>query len=350
MRRRTLGRSGISVSPLCLGTMMLGAWGNPDHDEAVRIIRTALDAGINIVDTADVYSAGECEVIVGKALQGRRDDVVLATKANFPMGEDPNRSGNSRRWLTRALDDSLRRLGTDHVDLYQVHRPDPETDIDETLAALTDFVRAGKVRAIGTSTFPAQEIVEAQWVAERRGHARFRSEQPPYSVLTRSVEAAVLPTCAAYGIGVLTWAPLSGGWLSGKYRRPEDVDLGAGRASRVPRRFDLSVPANVAKLEVVEQLAELADEAGCTLPQLAVAFTLAHPAVTAAIIGPRTMEQLTGLLAGASVVLGDDVLDAIDRIVPPGTDVNPADAGWVPPALREVGRRRRPAADRAASA
>jgi aryl-alcohol dehydrogenase-like predicted oxidoreductase len=216
MKRRILGGTGISVSEYALGTMMLGAWGNTDHDDCVRIVHRALDAGINFVDTADVYAAGESEEIVGKALKGRRDDVVLATKFFNSMGPDANHGGNSRRWIIRAVEDSLRRLGTDHIDLYQVHRPDPATDIDETLGALSDLVRSGKVRAVGCSTFPAEQLVEAQWTAERRGHVRLRTEQPPYSMLARGAEAAVLPTAQRYGMGVLTWGPLSAGWLSGR--------------------------------------------------------------------------------------------------------------------------------------
>src|SRR4051812_23662421 len=213
MDRTTLGTTGIQVSRYCLGAMMLGAWGNRDHDDCVRIIHTALDAGINFVDTADVYSAGESEEIVGKALKGRRDDVVLATKFHAPMGDDPNMKGNSRRWIVREVENSLRRLQTDWIDLYQVHRPDPSADIDETLGALSDLVHQGKVRYLGSSTFPAEAIVEAQWVAERRGRERFVCEQPPYSILARGIEAAVLPAVRRYGMGAIVWSPLAGGWL-----------------------------------------------------------------------------------------------------------------------------------------
>jgi aryl-alcohol dehydrogenase-like predicted oxidoreductase len=308
----------------------------------VRIIHRALDAGINFVDTADVYSSGESEEIVGKALKGRRDEVVLATKANFSMGPDANQSGNSRRWLVREIENSLRRLGTDHIDLYQIHRPDPKTDIDETLSALSDLVRAGKVRAVGSSTFPAEQIVEAQWVSERRGHVRFRTEQPPYSILARGVEAAVLPTALKYGMGVLSWGPLSAGWLSGRYTDASDIDLtGSGRASLERHKFDPSVPENARKLQAVRELAKLAEEAGLTLPHLAVGFVLAHPAITSVIIGPRTMEHLDGLLAGADTVLSVDVLDRIDEIVPPGTDLNRADSYYSPPALADKTLRRR---------
>ncbi len=349
MRTRPLGRTGMQVTPYCLGTMMFGAWGNPDHDDCVRIIHTALDAGLNFVDTADVYARGESEEIVGKALKGRRDDVVLATKFHGPMGEDPNRRGQSRHWIMRAVEDSLRRLQTDHIDLYQVHRPSPETDIDETLSALSDLVHAGKVRVIGSSTFPAEEIVEAQWVAADRARERFRTEQPPYSILTRGIERSVLPTCQRYGIGTLVWSPLSGGWLSGKYRKGEDIDMSSGRAARLPDRFDPEEPGNARKLDAVEDLVRLADDAGTSLTHLAVAFAIAHPGVTSAIVGPRTMDQLTDLLDGAELSLGDDLLDRIDAIVEPGTDLNPEDAGWDPPALADVTTRRRPAGERAAS-
>jgi aryl-alcohol dehydrogenase-like predicted oxidoreductase len=349
MRMRTLGGTGIKVSPYCLGAMMFGAWGNPDHDEGVRIIHAALDAGINFVDTADVYSGGESEEIVGQALRGRRDQVVLATKANGSMGQDPNMSGNSRRWIVREVDNSLRRLQTDYIDLYQMHRPDPSTDIDETLSALSDLIRAGKIRAAGSSTFPAEEIVEAQWVAERRGRERFRCEQPPYSIFARGVETAVLPTCARYGMGVITWSPLAGGWLSGKFRKDSDIDMSSGRAQRIPRRFDPSLPGNARKLEAVEELVKVAADAGTSLVHLALAFVVAHPAVTSAITGPRTMDQLQDLLAAADVTLDDAVLDRIDAIVPPGVTLNDADAGWAPPSLTDPSQRRRPDGDRSAS-
>jgi aryl-alcohol dehydrogenase-like predicted oxidoreductase len=348
MRMQTLGGTGIKVSSYCLGAMMFGAWGNPDHDESVRIIHAALDGGINFVDTADVYSAGESEEIVGQALLGRRDHVVLATKAHSPMGQDPNMRGNSRRWIVREVENSLRRLQTDYIDLYQMHRPDPDTDIDETLSALSDLVHSGKVRAIGSSTFPAEQIVEAQWVAQRRGHVRFRCEQPPYSVLARGVEAAVLPTCQRYGMGVIAWSPLAGGWLTGRFRSDTGVDMTRGRARRIPQRFDPSLPGNQAKLAAVEELIKIAAGAGCSLTHLALAFVTGHPAVTAAIIGPRTMDQLTDLLAGASVTLDDDVLDRIDQVVPPGVTLNLADAGWQPPVLADPAARRRPLAARAA--
>ena len=344
MERRQLGRTGVSVSKFCLGAMMFGAWGNPDHDESIRIIHRALDAGVNFIDTADVYAQGESEEIVGKALtEGRRDEVVLATKFHGPMGDDPNQQGSSRRWIIREVEDSLRRLNTDWIDLYQVHRPRADTDIEETLGALTDLVHQGKVRYIGSSTFPASQIVEAQWVARDRHLQRFVTEQPPYSMLVRGVEADVLPTCARHGMGVMSYSPLAGGWLSGRWRK-DTGQQPSSRAGRLPERFDLSLPANQRKLDVVEQLAQLAEEAGITLIQLAIAFALNHPAVTAPIIGPRTMEQLESQLAAADVDLDQSVLDRIDEIVPPGTTINPADNSFDNPALWPAARRRQGAA------
>jgi aryl-alcohol dehydrogenase-like predicted oxidoreductase len=338
---RSLGRTGVKVSPFCLGAMMFGAWGNRDHDDSIRIIHRALDAGINFIDTADVYARGESEEIVGKALAGgRRDEVVVATKFHGRMGDDPNRRGNSRRWITQAVDGSLRRLGTDWIDLYQAHRPSPDTDVDETLGALTDLVRAGKIRYLGSSTFPAHEIVEAQWVAERRGRERFVCEQPPYSLLARAVERDVLPACSRYGIGVIPWSPLAGGWLSGRYRRGREAPKST-RSGRLPHRYDLSLPENQRKLELADELAQLAEERGMTLIHMALAFVLQHPAVTAAIIGPRTMEQLESQLGALDVMLDAELLDRIDEIVPPGRNVNPADAGYTPPAIADASLRRR---------
>ena len=339
MQHRPLGRTGVSVSQFCLGTMMFGSWGNPDHHESIRIIHAALDAGINFIDTADVYGAGESEEIVGKALAGRRDDVVLATKFHNPMGEDLNQRGNSRRWIMRAVEDSLRRLGADWIDVYQVHRPDPSTDVEETLSALTDLVRQGKVRYIGSSTFPASQIVEAQVAARDRNLERFVTEQPPYSILVRGVEADVLPTCARHGIAVMCYSPLAGGWLSGRWRK-DTGQQESSRAGRLPERFDLSNPYNQRKLDAVEELAHLAEQAGLTLIQLAIAFAASHPAITSPLIGPRTMEQLETQLAAADVVLSADVLDRIDEIVPPGITINPADSSFTNPALEPIARRR----------
>ena len=347
MEYRSLGRTGMKVSPLCLGAMMFGAWGEPDHDVSIKIIHRALDAGINFIDTADVYSQGESESIVGKALAGgRRDDIILATKVHSQMGVglgergDPNKRGNSRRWIIREVEDSLRRLQTDWIDLYQMHRPDPGTDVEETLGALTDLQRQGKIRVFGSSTFPAHEIVEAQWVAERRGLGRFVSEQPPYSILVRGIETDVLPVAEKYGMGVIPWSPLAGGWLTGRYRKGQDIPE-THRSQRIPARYDLSIPGNQAKLDAVEELAVLAEDAGLSLIHLALAFTLTHPAVTAPIIGPRTMEQLESQLGAEDVTLSEDILDRIDKIVPPGVSLNREDSGYIPPGLREPALRRR---------
>jgi aryl-alcohol dehydrogenase-like predicted oxidoreductase len=341
MQYRKLGRTGVEVSTLCLGAMMFGAWGNTDHDEGVAVIHAALDAGINFIDTADVYSAGESEEIVAKALAGgRRDDVVLATKVFSPMGPDRNQWGASRRWIIRECEDSLRRLQTDHIDLYQVHRHDPMTDHEETLGALSDLVHQGKVRYLGSSTYPASEIVEAQWAADRRNLQRFVCEQPPYSILVRGVEVDVLPTCKRHDMAVIPWSPLAGGWLSGKWRKGSD-NLGSHRATRMPARYDLAVPGNQQKLDAADALGALADDAGIPLVHLAVAWTLHNPAITSAIIGPRTMEQLTSQLGAADVTLTDDVLDRIDEIVPPGHNFTWADAGAVPAMIGNKLERRR---------
>jgi aryl-alcohol dehydrogenase-like predicted oxidoreductase len=335
MEYRTLGGTGVQVSTQCLGTMMLGAWGNSDHDAGVRIVHQALDAGINFVDTADVYSAGESEEIVGKALRHRRDDVVLATKVHGGMGPGPNERGNSRVWITREIEASLRRLKTDHVDLYQLHRSDPATDVEETLGALTDLQRQGKIRYFGSSTFAAWQLVEAAWTADRRGLARLRTEQPPYSILARQIELDVLPVAARYGMGVLVWSPLNRGWLTGRYRREAFDRSPEARSSRVGGRgmgwqFDETRPEIQRKLDAVEALTKVAADAGVSLTHLAIAFSLAHPAVTSTIIGPRTEEQLADLLAGADLQLDAATLDAIDAIVPPGTVVDPRDRGWDP--------------------
>jgi aryl-alcohol dehydrogenase-like predicted oxidoreductase len=341
MQYRTLGRTGIKVSPYALGAMMFGAIGNPDHDDSIRIIHKALDAGINFVDTADRYSGGESEVIVGKALKGRRDDVVLATKVHGPMGDDPNQQGNSRRWIMTEVEHSLRRLQTDHIDLYQIHRPDPDTAIEETLSALSDLIHSGKVRAIGSSTMPASDIVEAQWAAERHGLERFRTEQPPYSILDRGIEAEVLPVAQRYGMGTLVWSPLAQGMLTGRIRKGQQTDL--RRATMFKHLSDER------RLDVVEQVVVLADEAGLPMTHLAMAFAIAHPGVTSAISGPRTMEQFDDLLAGIEVTLTDEILDRIDEIVPPGTDVGTLDMAYRPPALQRPQLRRRPVSGRAAA-
>jgi aryl-alcohol dehydrogenase-like predicted oxidoreductase len=320
--------------------MMFGAWGETDHGAAARIIHRALDAGINFIDTADVYSRGESEEMVGEALAGgRRENVVLATKFHGTMGDDPNQAGNSRRWIFREVEASLRRLKTDWIDLYQVHRWDPWTDHDETLGALSDLVAQGKVRYIGSSTYPAAQIVKAQWIARERNHERFVCEQPPYSILARGIEADVLPTCREFGMGVIPWSPLGGGWLSGRWRKGSG-ELTSRRAAMIPQRYDLSLAANQAKLEAADALAQLADESGISLIHMALAFVIRHPAVTAAIIGPRTMEQLDSQLGAVEARLDTALLDRIDEIVAPGTTINPTDAGWTNPALAAAARRR----------
>ena len=328
--------------------MMFGAIGNPHHEESVRIIHKALDAGINVIDTAEMYSDGESEEIVGKALKGRRDEVVLATKvrpralvATPDTGDDPNRRGNSRRWIMTAVENSLRRLQTDYIDLYQIHRPDPDTGIEETLSALSDLIHAGKVRAIGSSAMPASDIVEAQWVAERRGLERFRAEQPTYSILNRGIEAEVLPVAQRYGMGVMVWSPLAQGLLTGRIRKGQQTDL--RRAAVFGHMHDER------RLDAVEQIIPLAEQAGLPVTHLAMAFTIAHPGVTSAIIGPRTMAQLDDVLASVDVTLDDEILDRIDEIVPPGTDVGTLDMAYRPPGLRRPDLRRRPADERSAA-
>ena len=335
MQYRTLGRTGIQVSPYALGTLMFATTMGNDPADSARIIHKAIDAGINVVDTADAYE--DSEEVVGKALEGRRDDVVLATKFGRPIGQDPNRQGASRRWIVAAVEGSLRRLRTDHIDLYQLHRPDPDTDIEETLAALTDLIRSGKVRAIGASQTPAADIVEAQWVAERRGLARFHTEQPAYSILSRGVEREILPTVQRHGMGSLVWGPLAQGLLTG--RNPGDL-----RRAGLARHL-----SDARRLGVVEQLQPLAADAGLPMTHLAMAFTIAHPGVTCALLGARTEAHLDDLLAGLDVTLSDDVLDRIDEIVPPGSDVGALDQAYQPPALGEPSRRRRPLAARAAA-
>ncbi len=339
MQYRTLGRTGVQVSTLALGAMNFGQIGRTTQDEATAIVDAALAAGINLIDTADMYSGGESETMVGKAIAGRRDDIVLATKATMPMGDERNHQGSSRRWLITALDNSLRRLGVDHIDLYQIHRWDPRTSDEETLAALTDLQRAGKIRYFGSSTFPAYRLVQAQWAA-REGHlGRYVTEQPSYSILQRGIEAHVLPVTAEYGLGVLVWSPLASGWLSGAIRAGREITT--NRATVMPQRFDTAIPANRARLDAVERLVEVADEAGLTLIQLALGFVTAHPAVTGAIIGPRTLDHLHAQLAAADTALPADVLDAIDAIVAPGTDLAAHEKFDTPPALLDPSLRRR---------
>ncbi len=339
MQYRTLGRTGVQVSTLALGAMNFGAIGRTGQDETTAIVDAALEAGINLIDTADMYGQGESEELVGKAIAGRRDDLVLATKATMPMGDERNHQGSSRRWLVTALDDSLRRLGVDHVDLYQVHRWDPSTSDEETLSALTDLQRAGKIRSFGSSTFPAYRIVQAQWAAREHHLGRYVTEQPSYSILQRGIEAHVLPVTEEYGLGVLAWSPLASGWLSGAVRAGQEIST--SRSVFAPERFDTTLPYNQARLEAVEQLAKVADAAGLTLIQLALGFVTAHPAVTSALIGPRTLDHLHSQLAAADTVLSPDVLDAIDAIVAPGIDLAPHEKFDTPPALLEPLLRRR---------
>ena len=341
MQYRTLGRTGIKVSPYALGALALGTpIGNPDHGDSVGIIRQALDAGINFVDTADAY--GESEVVVGKALKGRRDSVVLATKFSRPTGGDPNQQGASRRWIMAAAENSLRRLQTDYIDLYQLHRPDPGTDIEETLSALSDLIHSGKVRAIGASQTPASGIIEAQWTAQRHGLERFHTEQPPYSILNRGIEAEVLPVAQRYGMGTLVWSPMAGGLLTGRYRKGE-------RASTHRAAFGFKHLSDERRLDAVEQIIPLAEKAGLPVTHLAMAFAIAHPGVTSAIIGPRTMDQLDDLLASVDVTLTDEILDRIDEIVPPGTDVGALDMAYRSPAIQRSDLRRRAVNERAAA-
>lgn len=343
MQYRTLGRTGIKVAPYSLGAMLLGSSiGNPDHQDSIRMIHKALDAGINLIDTADAYSIapqGASEVVVGKALKGRRNDVILATKFGRPIGADPNQRGTSRRWIMAAVEESLRRLQTDYIDLYQVHRLDPDTDVEETLSALSDLVHSGKVRAIGSSTTPASDIVEAQWVAERRGLQRFRTEQPPYSILNRAIEAEVLPVAQRFGIGVVVWGPLGQGMLTGRIRKGQQSDL--------IRAGSMKVFRDERRLDAVEKLIALAHEVGLSITHLAMAFAVTHPGVTSALLGPRTMAQLDDLIAGLDVTLSDDILDRIDGIVPPGADVGRLDQAYVPAALQHAGLRRRSVSERA---
>jgi aryl-alcohol dehydrogenase (NADP+) len=336
MELRSLGRTGLKVSQQCLGAMMFGAWGNPDHDECVGMVHRALDSGINFIDTADVYARGESEEIVGKALKGRRDEVVLATKFWNGMGELPNQRGGSKKWVHQAVEDSLRRLDTDYIDLYQMHRSDGDAELDETLGALSDLVHQGKVRYLGSSTFPAETIVEAQWVAERRNRERFVCEQPPYSILNRGIERAVLPTCQRYGMGVIIWSPLASGMLTGKYRRGQH----AAQGSRLNRSFGSNPELDERKYTIVDALDALAAEAGISLTHLAIAWTVEHPAVTSAIIGPKTPEQLDDLIAASDVRLSADALDAIDEIIAPGTDTEPGLAVATSRAMAPAARRR----------
>jgi aryl-alcohol dehydrogenase-like predicted oxidoreductase len=339
MHYRTLGRTGVQVSTLALGAMNFGKLGGTSQDDVTALVDAALDGGINLINTADVYSQGQSEELLGKAIVGRRDDIVLATTAGLPMGDEPNHRGSSRRWLVSELESSLRRLGVDHVDLFQIHRWDPSTSDEETLSALTDLQRAGKIRYFGTSTFPAYRIVEAQWAAREHHLGRYVTEQPSYSILQRGIETHVLPVTEQYGLGVLVWSPLASGWLSGAIREGQAITT--NRSAFMPQRFDTAIPSNRARMDAVEQLAQVADDAGLTMIQLALGFVTAHPAVTSALIGPRTIDHLNSQLAAADTVLTADVLDAIDAIVAPGVDLASAEKNDAPPALLDSSLRRR---------
>jgi aryl-alcohol dehydrogenase-like predicted oxidoreductase len=339
MQYRTLGRTGVQVSTLALGAMNFGAIGRTTQDEATALVDAALEAGINLIDTADMYGQGESEVMVGKAIKNRRDDLVLATKAAMPMGEERNHRGTSRRWIFKALDDSLRRLDVDHVDLYQMHRWDPATSDEEALSALTDLQRAGKIRYFGSSTFPAHRIVQAQWAARENHLSRYVTEQPSYSILQRGIEAHVLPVTQEYGLGVLAWSPLASGWLSGAVRAGQEITT--SRAKVLPQRFDLTDPANQARLDAVEKLVKVAEQASLSLIQLSLGFVTAHPGVTSALIGPRTLDHLKSQLEAADTVLPADVLDEIDAIVAPGVDLAAHEKFDTPPALLDPSLRRR---------
>ena len=326
MQYRQLGSSGMRVSALALGTMMFGKWGNPDEQECISMVESALSAGVTLFDTADIYDFGQSEEILGRALIGRRDSVVLATKVGNAMSDDPRQRGLSRRWVLQSCDASLRRLGTDHIDLYQMHRPDPDTPIDETLLAFDELIQAGKIRAVGTSTFSASQLGETRSRARHVGATVPCSEQPPYSLLVRNIEGDVLPWCLEHDVGVLAWAPLNGGWLTGKYQSGSIDD--ASRAAREPDHFDhRDVAIRAQKRELVDGLNQVAEEAGLTLIQLALGFVLAHPAISAALIGPRTPQQLGQLLAAADAKLSNDVLAAVDTVVAAGVTVNPVDDG-----------------------
>jgi aryl-alcohol dehydrogenase (NADP+) len=324
VQSRQLGGSGVAVSTLGLGTMMFGRWGNPDEKACLQMVDRAMDAGVTLFDTADIYDFGVSEEFLGRALAGRRDRVVLATKVGNAMSDDPQERGLSPRWIAQSCEASLRRLQTDYLDLYQMHRPDPDTPIDETLQAFDDLVKAGKVRSIGTSTFSPAQLADARSHADRLGVTVPTSEQPPYSALVRKTELEVLPWCLRNDVGVVVWAPVNGGWLTGKYQN-DAVDA-AARAAREPDHFDHRDAAmRQTKRELVAALGDIAAEHGLTLIQLALGFVLANPAVTSALIGPRTPEQLDSLLQAIDVTIPADALAAIDAIVAPGRTVNPAD-------------------------
>jgi 1-deoxyxylulose-5-phosphate synthase len=315
MEYRTLGRTGVKVSPLCLGAMNFG--GPTSEEDSIRIVHAALDAGINFVDTANVYTGGASERITGKALAGRRDKVVLATKFWNKMGDGPNDSGGSRFHIMQACEDSLRRLNTDHIDLYQIHRPDLNLPQDETLRALDDLVRQGKVRYVGTSTFPAWMIVESIHISEKAGLNRYVSEQPPYNLLDRRIENEVVPVCQRYGLAILPWSPLGGGVLAGKYPPNQQPPDGSRLATLTFYKERISDRAR----EVAHEMGQVAAAVGLTLPQLATLWVKDQPGITAPIIGPRTMEHLETALSILDKTLSADVAARLDELNPPGSAV-----------------------------
>jgi len=321
MNYRSLGRTGVQVTPLCLGCMMFG--GKTNAEESSAIIERAIAVGINFLDTANVYSRGLSEEVVGKTLKRNslRDGIVLATKVHARMADnDPNALGNTRRHVIRACEESLRRLQTDHIDLYQIHRPQPAVPIDETLRALDDLVRSGKVRYIGTSTFAAWQVVESLWVSKELGLNRFVCEQPPYNILDRQIERELLPMAQTFGLGIIPWSPLGGGLLTGKYTR--DGQAPAGARFDEPNVWD-KPRYNERMFDVVEKLRPLAEAKGCTLSQFSLAWVMQQPGVTSAILGPRTMEQLEDNLGALNVTLTDAELNSVDSLVPPGGMVSP---------------------------
>ena len=313
MEYRNLGRTGVKVSQLCLGTMMFGR--STSEADSVAIIERALDQGVNFVDTAHAYSAGASERYVGKALAGgRRASVVLATKGFFPLDpKDPNGRGLSRRHLIDACNASLERLQTDWIDLYQLHRAQSDVPIDETLRALDDLIRAGKIRYIGTSMFPSWKIVESLWAAKEFGLNRFVCEQMAYNLLDRTAEREVLPAARTFGIATIPWAPLCGGLLTGKYKR--DDQSAAGRWHGGKDNFDRRVTPEA--FDVIEGVVALAEEKGCSPSQLALAWLAAQPGVTAPIIGPRTLDQVLDNLGAAGVTITDEDRARIDAFAPP---------------------------------
>lgn len=320
MDYRSLGRTGVQVSALCLGCMNFG--GRASESDSKTVIHHALEAGINFIDTANVYGhdpsnfqigRGRSEEIVGKALKGKRDQVVLATKAYFPMGDDVNMRGSSRRHLIEQCEASLKRLQTETIDLYQLHHPTNDIPIDETLRALDDLIRAGKVQYIGTSSFAAWQMVESLWVSKEYGLHRFVCEQPVYNLLDRRLEREFIPMAQTYGIAIIPWSPTAGGLLTGKYRRgePPPADSRYDAFWKSPNLF------TDAAFDVVEVVQAIAAEKGCTPAQLALAWVIQQPGITSAIIGPRTLEQLEDSLGALNVQITAEDRQRLDAIAPP---------------------------------